>query len=104
MRKIDTTVYIGFCDYGFSGKSGYSDRNPVYGPLSLINSDLGYNDLQFWPLCSKIAAVNTFGGRYIQRNEVCIGFSDHLVVKPSKNPLHLTTTIRFSDLDPYDGG
>ena len=23
------TVYIGFCDYGFSGQSGYSNRNPV---------------------------------------------------------------------------
>ena len=26
------------------------------------------------------------------------------VVKPSENPLNLATTIRFSDLDPYDGG
>ena len=91
------TVYIGFCDYGFSGQSGYSDRNPVYGPLLLHNSDLGYNDLQFWPLCSKIATVNTFGGRYTQRNLVSTGFSDHLVAKPSKNPLNLATTIGFSD-------
>ena len=28
------TVHIGFCDYGFSGQSGYSGRNPVDGPLS----------------------------------------------------------------------
>ena len=100
----DYTVYIGFYDYGFSGQSGYSDRNPVDGPPSLHNSDPGYNDPQFWPLCSEIATVDTFGGRYTQRRVVCIGFSDHLVVKPSENPLNLATTIRFSDLDPYDGG
>ena len=57
------TVYIGFCDYGFSVQSGYSDRNPVYGPLSLHNSDHGYNDLQFLHLYSEIATVNAFGGR-----------------------------------------
>ena len=28
-NSIRYTVYIGFCDYGFSGQSGYSDRNPV---------------------------------------------------------------------------
>ena len=53
----------------------------------------GYNDPQFWPLCSEIATVDTFGGRYTQRRIVCIGFSDHLVVKPSENPLDLATTI-----------
>ena len=41
--------------------------------------------------------------RYIQWGIVCIGFSDHLVVKPSKNPLNLVTTIGFSDLDSCDG-
>ena len=97
------TVYIGFCDYGFSGQSGYRYHNPVYGPLSLRNSDLVYNDLQFWPLCSKIATVNTFGGRYTQRNVVCTGFSDHLVVKPSKNPLNLVTILGFSDPDTCNG-
>ena len=34
-RYIYTTVYIGFCDYGFSGQSVYSDRNPTDGPPSL---------------------------------------------------------------------
>ena len=104
LKMIEITVYIGFCDYGYSGQSGYSDRNLVDGPLSLYNSDLGYNDLQFRHLCSEIATVDTFGGRYTQRSIVCIGFSDHLVVKPSENPLNLATTIGFSDLDPCDGG
>ena len=99
-----STVYIGFCDYGFSGQSGYSDRNPVDGPPSLHNSDPGYNDPKFRPLCSNIATIDTFGGRYTHRRIVCIGFSDHLVVKPSENPLNLATTIGFSDLDPRDGG
>ena len=57
------TVYIGFCDYGYSGQSGYSDHNLVDGPPSLHNSDLGYNDLQFSLLYSEIATVNPFGGR-----------------------------------------
>ena len=98
-----STVYIGFCDYGYSGQSGYSDCNLVDGPLSLYNSDLGYNDLQFRHLCSKIATVDTFGGRYIQWSIVCIGFSDHLVVKPSENRLNLAATIGFSDPDACDG-
>ena len=97
-------MYIGFCDYGLSGQSGYSDRYPLDGPPLLHDSDLGFNDLQFRLLCSEIATVNTFGGRYTQRSVVYIGFSDHLVVKPSENPLNLATTIRFSDLDPCDGG
>ena len=46
-KYIGLTVYIGFCDYGYSGQSGYSDRSLVDGPLSLYNNDLGYNDLQF---------------------------------------------------------
>ena len=63
--KGDTlsTVYIGFCDYGFSGQSGYSDPNLIDGPPSLHNSDHGYNDLQFSHLYSEIATVNPFGGR-----------------------------------------
>ena len=100
--KNSITVYIGFCNYGFSVQSGYSDRNPVYGPLSLHNSNLGFNDLQFRSLCSNTATVNTFGRRYTQRNIVCTGFSNHLVVKPSKNPLNLATTFGFSDLEPCD--
>ena len=104
LQIISNTVYTGFCDHGFSGQSGYSDRNLVDGPPLLHNSDLGYNDLQFWPLCSKIATVNTFWGRYTQQSVVCIGFSDHLVVQPSENSLNLVTTIRFRDLDPRDGG
>ena len=61
--SLENTVYIGFCDYGFSGQSGYSDHNLVDGPPSLHNSDHGYNDLQFSHLYSEIATVNPFGGR-----------------------------------------
>ena len=100
--EIATTVYIGFYDYGFSGQSGYSDRNPVDGPPSLLYSNLGYNGLQFRPLCSELATVDSFGGRYIQRSIVFIGFGDHLVGKPSESPLNLATTIGFSELDPCD--
>ena len=53
------------------------------------NSDPGYKDPKFQPLCSEIATFDTFLGRYTQRRIVCIGFSDHLVVKPSENQLNL---------------
>ena len=66
-------------------------------------SDLGYNDLKFRPLCSKIATVNAFGGRYTQRRIVCIGFSDHLVVKPSENPLNLATNVGLATSTPVTG-
>ena len=29
------TVHIGFCDYGLSGQSGFSDRKPLDGPPSV---------------------------------------------------------------------
>ena len=32
-----------------------------------------------------------------------IRFSDHLVVKPSKNPINLALAIGFSEIDPCDG-
>ena len=100
------TVYIGFCDYGFSGQSGYNDCNIVDGPPLLHNSDLGYNDLQFRPLCSKIATVPTLleVAGYTQRTIVCIVFSNHLVVKPRVNSLNLATSFGISDLDLCDGG
>ena len=82
----------------------FSDQKRRDGPFLVLHNDLVFSDLQFRPLCSEIATVDTFGGRYTQRRIEYIGFSDHLVVKPSKNPLNLATTIRFSDLDPYDGG
>ena len=67
--------------------------------LSLCNSDLGYNDLKFWPLCSEIATIETFGGHYTQWSVVFIGFSDHLVVTYT-----MQNSILFSDLNPFDGG
>ena len=82
----------------------FSDQKRRDGPFLVLHNDLVFSDLQFRPLCSEIATVDTFGGRYTQRRIEYIGFSDHLVVKPSENPLNLATTIRFSDLDPYDGG
>ena len=63
LHQPDNTVYIGFCDYGFSGQSGYSDRNLVDGPPSLHDSDHGYNDLKFLHLCSDIVTVKAFGVR-----------------------------------------
>ena len=93
------TVYFGFCYYGLSGQSRYSGHSFVDGPLSLCDSDLGYNDLKFWPLCSEIATIETFGGHYTQWSVVFIGFSDHLVVTYT-----MQNSILFSDLDPFDGG
>ena len=81
----------------------FSDQKRRDGLFLVLHKDLVFSDLQFRPLCSKIATVNTFGGRYTQRNIVCTGFSDHLAAKPSKNPLNLATTFGFSDLEPYDG-
>ena len=31
----ENTVHIGFCDYGLSGQSGFSDRKPLDGPPSV---------------------------------------------------------------------
>ena len=31
-NMICSTVHIGFCDYGLSGQSGFSDRKPLDGP------------------------------------------------------------------------
>ena len=33
--KSLNTVHIGFCDYGLSGQSGFSDRKPLDGPPSV---------------------------------------------------------------------
>ena len=106
--NIHNTILIqstlGFATMGLAANLGIATANPPDGSLLLHNSDLGFNDLQFRLLCSEIATVNTFGGRYTQRSVVYIGFSDHLVVKPSKNPLNLATTIGFYDLDLCDEG
>ena len=61
-------------------KSGYSDLNPVDGPASLHNSDLGYNDLEYLILCIEEMTIDTFGGHYILRNIFQTGSNDHLVV------------------------
>ena len=82
----------------------FSDQKRRDGPFLVLHNDLLYSDLLFGLLCSEIATVNTFGGRYTQRSVVYIGFSDHLVVKPSENPLNLATTIGFYDLDFCDEG
>ena len=33
--SLNNTVHIGFCDYGLSGQSDFSDRKPLDGPLSV---------------------------------------------------------------------
>ena len=54
---------------------------------------------------SKIATVDTYGGRYTQCDTVYIAFSDHLVVKPRKNSLNLASTFGFIiDSDLCNGG
>ena len=73
---------------------------PVTNLRQYINSDLGYNDLKFQLLCSKIATVNSFevvisNGLSFNRlhvtffNQMSFGNSDRAV---------------YSDLNPLDGG
>ena len=69
-----------------------------------INSDLVFSDLKFCLLCSEIATVKVVIPSGPASHPANIAFSDHLVAKPSENPLNLATSIGFSDLDPYDGG
>ena len=61
--RLDIQYTLGFATMDLAANLGYSDRNPVDGPLSLHNSDLGYNDLQFSLLYSEIATVNPIEGR-----------------------------------------
>ena len=74
--------------------------NPATNLRQYINSDLGYNDLKFQLLCSKIATVNSFevvisNGLSFYRlhitflNQMAYGNSDRAV---------------YSDLNPLDGG
>ena len=69
-----------------------------------INSDLAFSELKFWPLYSEIATVKVVIPSGPASYPANIAFSDHLVAKPSKNPLNLATSIGFNDLDPCDGG
>ena len=89
---------------GLAANFGIATVNPLDGPPLVNNSDPGFNDLQFRLLCNEIVRVNTFGGCYTQRRVAYIGLWDHLVVKPSENPLNLATTIGFYDLDLCDDG
>ena len=76
----------------------------VTGLRQYINSDLVFSDLKFLLLCSEIATVKVVIPSGPASYPANIAFSDHLVAKPSENPLNLATSIGFSDLDPYDGG
>ena len=69
-----------------------------------INSDLVFCDLKFRLLCNEIATVKVVIPSGPATFPAIIAFSDHLVAIPSVNILDLSTFIRFSDLDPYDGG
>ena len=53
----------GYSNLGYSGRASYSDLNPSDEPpqiLKILNSNLGYNDLKFQPLCSEVTTVNGF--------------------------------------------
>ena len=39
------TVNIGFCDYGQSGQSGFSDQKRRDGPFLVLHNDLVFSDL-----------------------------------------------------------
>ena len=52
VKYLSNTVYIGFCDYGFSGQSSYSDHNFDDQPPSLHDNDPCGNNLKFRPLRS----------------------------------------------------
>ena len=74
--------------------------NPVTNLRQYINSDLGYNDLKFQLLCSKIATVNSF--------EVVIsnGLSFYRLHITFLNQMSFGNSDRagYSDLSPVDGG
>jgi len=73
---------------------------PVTNLRQYINSDLGYNDLKFQLLCSKIATVNSF--------EVVIsnGLSFYRLHITFLNQMSFGNSDRavYSDLNPLDGG
>ena len=74
--------------------------NPATNLRQYINSDLGYNDLKFQLLCSKIATVNSF--------EVVIsnGLSFYRLHITFLNQMSFGNSDRavYSDLNPLDGG
>ena len=73
---------------------------PATNLRQYINSDLGYNDLKFQLLCSKIATVNSF--------EVVIsnGLSFYRLHITFLNQMSFGNSDRavYSDLKPDDGG
>ena len=73
---------------------------PATNLRQYINSDLGYNDLKFQLLCSKIATVNSF--------EVVIsnGLSFYRLNITFLNQMSFGNSDRavYSDLKPLDGG
>ena len=73
---------------------------PATNLRQYINSDLGYNDLKFQLLCSKIATVNSF--------EVVIsnGLSFYRLHITFLNQMSFGNSDRaaYSDLKPLDGG
>ena len=59
-KYLSNTVYIGFCDYGFSGQSRYNDHNFDDQPPSLHDNDPWGNNLKFRPLCSIDSRFRSF--------------------------------------------
>ena len=73
---------------------------PMANLRQYINSDLGYNDLKFQLLCSKIATVNSF--------EVAIsnGLCSNVLDSTFSTKISFGNSDRavYSDLNPDDGG
>ena len=74
--------------------------NPATNLRQYINSDLGYNDLKFQLLCSKIATVNSFE---VVISNVLSFYRLHITFF---NQLSFGNSDRavYSDLNPLDGG
>ena len=80
---------LGFATTGLAANLGIATATPLTDPRHYIKATLGIttpNYPKFRPLCSEIATVYTFGGRYTQQRIV------------SENPLNLATST------PCDGG
>ena len=92
-KKLVIQSALDFATTGLAANLEIATATTLTDPHHYIIATLGIANPQFRPLCSEIATFDTYGGRYTQRRIVCIGFSDHLVVKPSENPLNLATAF-----------
>ena len=95
---------MGFTTRGLAANLDIATGRAVTELCQYLNSNLVFSDLKFLPLRSEMATVKVVIPSEPASYPANIAFSDHLVAKPSGNPLNLETSIGFSDLDPYDAG